>query len=144
MSQFPYPILVISVAVGMDDGHNIFELLDAGAVDVIKKPPSGHFKDYLKTDLVQKVKIASGVRVLTRRPISENMSHFTSTDNQRFQVIAIGASTGGPKALHDILSVLPKHFPNSYRCESTYHFWVFERSRSLDEQMLCTEDSNCC
>ena len=110
MSQFPCPILVISVAVGMDDGHNVFELLNAGAVDVIKKPPSGHFKDYLKTELVQKVKIASGVRVLTRRPISENMSHFTSTDNKKFQVIAIGASTGGPKALHDILSVLPKHF----------------------------------
>src|SRR4028118_2152760 len=41
MEKYPRPILVISSIVGSDNPHNIFELLEAGAVDVFAKPLGG-------------------------------------------------------------------------------------------------------
>ena len=38
MAEFPRPILVISAAVQSSDTSNIFNLMQAGAIDVIAKP----------------------------------------------------------------------------------------------------------
>ena len=68
MAKFPRPILVISNSVQANDTHNIFELLQAGAVDVFPKPPKESILDYesIKTRLITKIKILSGVSVFTK------------------------------------------------------------------------------
>lgn len=68
MSKFPRPILVISAAVRKEDTYNVFELLQAGAVDVFPKPETGLTSDYdrLRQELINKVKVLSGVKVFTR------------------------------------------------------------------------------
>ncbi|MDF0553802.1 response regulator, partial [Kamptonema sp. UHCC 0994] len=68
MAKFPRPILVISASVQAEDTYNVFQLLEAGAVDVFPKPTSGLTSDYegLKLELTGKIKILSGVKVFTR------------------------------------------------------------------------------
>jgi len=110
MSKFPKPVLVISRVVGSDSSKNIFDLISAGAIDIIEKPTSGHPKDYLKTELIYKIKLASGVKILSRK-FDSNQKIITSSSHKRFNVIGIGASTGGPKTVYEILQNLPASFP---------------------------------
>jgi len=117
MSRFPCPILVVSSAVGTADTNRIFNLLEAGAVEVFPKPRGGRDADALAAEqLVKKIKIVARVRVHGRRlkaaqPIPASAVPATSP-----KIVAIGASTGGPQALQTILSGLPKDFPIPIVC----------------------------
>jgi len=66
MQSTPRPILVISAAVQDEDKNNVFQLLDAGAVDVFPKPRSGQIEEYesLTDKLLTKIRILSGVKGL--------------------------------------------------------------------------------
>lgn len=68
MARFPRPILVVSVAVDRRDSVAAFRLLEAGAVDVLAKPPSGLPADYqrLAADLTRRVEVIAGVQVFTK------------------------------------------------------------------------------
>jgi two-component system, chemotaxis family, protein-glutamate methylesterase/glutaminase len=124
MENYPRPILVVSTSVQKEDTNTIFELLQAGAVDIFPKPNTGLASDYeqVKRDLINKIKILSGVTVFTKRqtpPIaSPTINNFAfSTDVTRaIRVIAIGASTGGPQALHKIIAQLPANLPVPVIC----------------------------
>ncbi|MCW6037797.1 chemotaxis-specific protein-glutamate methyltransferase CheB [Spirulina subsalsa FACHB-351] len=69
MATKPRPILVISASVQEEDTQNVFELLDAGAVDIFPKPRAGGTTEYeaVKQQLINKIQVLSGVRVFTRR-----------------------------------------------------------------------------
>lgn len=45
MTTNPVPILVISGCIQEDDENNIFQLLEAGAVDIFPKPASGTWRN---------------------------------------------------------------------------------------------------
>ena len=144
MLNFPRPILVVSASVQKKDTANVFKLLEAGAVDVFPKPETGlqSDNDRLGKELINKVKILSGVKVFTlhrnRRNYQEQklqeidrktikitpLERLTKADakpssplvtpsplSSRIEVVAIGASTGGPQALQKILTELPANFP---------------------------------
>lgn len=127
MALYPRPILVISASVQEDDPHHVFQLLDAGAVDIFPKPRAGLLMDddSLKQELINKVKILSGVKVLTKKRKSpsslkrlEAGKFFDFSFNSYFKpkVIVIGASTGGPQALQELFSHLPPDFPIPIIC----------------------------
>jgi two-component system chemotaxis response regulator CheB len=122
MTEFPRPILVVSAAVQSSDTSNIFNLMQAGAIDVIAKP------GYVLTDesgmnardLINKIRVLSGVHVIARKRAEQSspapavpVNVQTSTPPQ---IIGIGASTGGPQALHQILTALPANFPLPIVC----------------------------
>lgn len=131
MATNPRPILVISNSVRKENTQTIFQLLQAGAVDVFPKPNTGLASDYeqVKRDLIGKIKLLAGVTVFTRRqPTLNNLNNSTasvlhsSTAGQfinitsSIKIITIGASTGGPQALHKILAQLPANFPLPVIC----------------------------
>lgn len=123
LAQCPCPILVISVAVGAGHEQIVFQLLQAGAVDVFPKPSSGLPDDYAKQELIQKIKVLAGVKVFTRplRPVStfpiSTRDSLPKPMLQREQkIVGIGASTGGPQAVFKILSQLPPTFPVPIVC----------------------------
>ena len=147
MAKFPRPILVISASVQAEDTYNVFQLLEAGAVDVFPKPTSGLVSDYerLRVELTAKIKILSGVKVFTRHqrkggtleqvrggeriitnyqlpitnyqlPVTNYQLPITNYQPRIIKVLAIGASTGGPQALHKIISQLPGNFPVPVIC----------------------------
>lgn len=107
--QYPIPVVVISSA-----STNIFDALDAGAVDFLKKPD---IKDKDGTvffkELAIKIKISSQVKYINvRRDEKSNFSK-GSTDIHDVDkyIIAMGASTGGTEALFDVIKRLPVNLP---------------------------------
>ncbi len=123
MAEFPRPILVVSAAVQSSDTSNIFNLMQAGAIDVIAKP------GYVLTDetgmnardLINKIRVLSGVHVMALKKRAEQNSPapaipIKAQTSAPPQIIGIGASTGGPQALHQILTALPANFPLPIIC----------------------------
>lgn len=129
MANNPRPILVISTSVQKEDTKTIFQLLEAGAVDVFPKPSTGLPSDYerAKRELISKIKVLSGVRVFTRRqqqngslrgevpPTLDPLRQILNITTP-IRMVTIGASTGGPQALRTILAQLPVNFPVAVIC----------------------------
>lgn len=125
MANFPRPILVISNSVQKEDNQTIFQLLQAGAIDVFPKPTSGELTDYqqVKQELITKIKILSGVSVFTRPQPKTIINPDRTTTTRRLmdittpiRVVTIGSSTGGPQALYKIFNQLPANFPAPIIC----------------------------
>jgi two-component system chemotaxis response regulator CheB len=131
MAKYPRPILVISNSVQANDSENIFELLQAGAIDVFPKPITGTISDYdrIKENLITKIKVLAGVRVFTKplrtappkppivqAPLAGNTVIQPIQVSSPIKVVTIGASTGGPQALQKVLSPLPSDFPVPIIC----------------------------
>ncbi|WP_204103088.1 MULTISPECIES: chemotaxis-specific protein-glutamate methyltransferase CheB [Spirulina sp. CCY15215] len=127
----PRPILAVSSSVGEDDRHNVFELLEAGALDVFPKPQAANIEDYeaVKQALIAKIRILAGVKVFRKLkkqvPRSSSLpspspppfaSPPISSFGSRIKLIAIGSSTGGPQALKTIFSSFPASFPIPIVC----------------------------
>jgi len=125
MARYPRPILVVSVSV--DDGSShVFNVLEAGALDVFAKPRHGF--DAASTDfaadLAQKIKILAGVRVFRKSAPPTPAPAAATPYRQRpalkieapVRLVVMGASTGGPQALRTILTGLPANFPCPVIC----------------------------
>lgn len=121
MDKFPCPILVVSNSVQEDDTKNIFGLLKAGAVDIFPKPTSGNYTEYeqVKDRLIGKIKMLSQVTVKARSNYAESTSNIPTSNphsSGTLKAIAIGASTGGPQAMHKIITALPANLPIPIIC----------------------------
>ncbi|MCX7173609.1 MAG: chemotaxis-specific protein-glutamate methyltransferase CheB [Proteobacteria bacterium] len=124
MERFPRPILVLSVSVQKEQTANIFQMLEAGAIDVMAKPRetamAGHELD--AQELVSKIKILAGVVVIRKRwkepyaAATPDRSYQPATEAAPPEIIGIGASTGGPQAFREILAHLPGMFPVPLLC----------------------------
>ncbi len=99
-------VLVVSSAAG-DGGAAAIQALALGAADTLEKPSGGHlsrFGDLLAAKLARLVQAQPGDRVApTPAP-----PPFPQGDD--FDVVAIGASTGGIHALSRVLRALPADF----------------------------------
>jgi len=108
METAPTPIVVVSGQLAPADLDQTFHALTAGALAVVEKP-SGLGGD-LAFRLVQTVKLMAEVKVVRRWPkrVLPPASKPLMPDASRagLQLVAIGASTGGPMVLHSILSGL--------------------------------------
>ncbi len=126
MAGSPTPILVYSAHVKGDEGDNALEALAAGAVDVMAKPGPGDAGslDEYADQLRRRLRVAARVRVITHprgrlrqeeRPVSALLAAkapsltlaLETPALQGVKLIAIGASTGGPQALLEVLRGLP-------------------------------------
>jgi two-component system chemotaxis response regulator CheB len=119
MERFPRPILVLSISVQKEQTTNIFQLLEAGAIEVMAKPHGMEVAGYEldAQELIGKIKILAGVVVIRKRwkqPLVPN--HLPPIETPPPAIIGIGASTGGPQAFMEILSHLPGSFPLPLLC----------------------------
>jgi two-component system chemotaxis response regulator CheB len=117
LARHPLPILVLSVSV-VDGSVNVFNLLNAGALDVVSKPNLESESTYaaLSSQLANKIRILSGVRVFRRLKRPEPGTAPPGKPllfpdlKSPVRLVVIGASTGGPQALQTILNQLPLGF----------------------------------
>ncbi|WP_212786692.1 chemotaxis-specific protein-glutamate methyltransferase CheB [Ferrigenium kumadai] len=124
MERFPLPILVVSISVQKEQTANIFQVLEAGAVDIMAKPRgvpgAGYEMD--AQELIGKIKVLAGVVAIRKRwkephpPVPPALTQLTSLRGVPLSIIGIGASTGGPQALEEILSHLPGSLPVPLLC----------------------------
>lgn len=122
METKPVPIVVVSASCLVEDIERAFQLIEAGALTAIAKPIAIGSGDFEATAwrLVQTVKDMAAVKVIKRWPkkLKEKEKASEIADNpipeiKPYDVIAIGASTGGPQAIETILKKLPSNYPAS-------------------------------
>jgi chemotaxis response regulator CheB len=113
MQSRPCVILVVT-ATTMGNRDKVFEAMGYGALDAVNTPVLGtgnHLEG--AQPLIQKLHTVSRLVVghaARQRPGSAGTEAALS-DTSALPVVAIGASTGGPQALAEILSHLPSPFP---------------------------------
>ena len=114
MAQFPRPVIMVSSAT-LKEADITFSALAAGAFDYVPKQLSPASLDILdiRNDLVAKIKAAAESRhlserlILSRKPPRTVDRSLGEGFHSATAIVALGTSTGGPKALEEILPVLP-------------------------------------
>jgi two-component system chemotaxis response regulator CheB len=115
LEQHAVPIVVCGRGPGFERGGRIFtEATSMGAVCVLPFPAEANAE--ADQAFAGKVKVMSGVCVVRRKPAKTSLPapptrRLLANKTQRFRIVVIGASTGGPEALRILLKVLPKDFP---------------------------------
>jgi two-component system chemotaxis response regulator CheB len=117
MSENPVPCVMLS-AYTPRGAETTLKALDYGATDFVQKP-SGSISlnlERVKDELLSKVKVAKTID-LKRLPFrgesggAQRLAAVRPKPVDRGSVVAIGTSTGGPRALAALLPALPKAFP---------------------------------
>lgn len=117
MQEVPRPVIMVSSLV-QEGAETTLEALASGAFDCIAKPQAVSSLDLvnIRDELIAKLKAAHqyGHRGLLRKP-AVPVQHARPTPRLLPQtppsVVALGTSTGGPKALQEILPILPADLP---------------------------------
>src|SRR5207247_7888626 len=110
MAYCPTPILIVSASTNRGELFRTYEALAAGAVDVFEKPSAIELDDGWDRTLVSAVKLVSRIKVITHprgRLNGPRAPSARSASPSSCRALAIGASTGGPAALVEILQGLP-------------------------------------
>jgi two-component system chemotaxis response regulator CheB len=117
MAHCPTPILVVSASVNRGELFRTYEALAAGAVDVLEKPNGTEPDGVWEQRFLSLVKLVARIRVITHprgrlsgfhrpAPRPETLHE----PGSKIELVAIGASTGGPGAIVEILRSLPAEF----------------------------------
>ena len=127
MEQFPRPVIMLS-SMTKEGAKNTIKSLQYGAVDFIAKPSGAISIDLhkIKAEMIEKVTLAklANVHKLSNEVNSEkspdnklDYSKIDSNENKRprfvddihrnQKIVCIGTSTGGPRALQQVLTKLP-------------------------------------
>lgn len=113
MNRDPIPVVICS-ALSRRGSETALRALEAGALDVITKPSMG-VREFLEDSaiiLIDAVRAASRAHVGRRRMVSRaNVEAGPSLTVTTDKVIAIGASTGGTRAIQTILEAMPAGCP---------------------------------
>jgi two-component system chemotaxis response regulator CheB len=122
MHERPCPVIMIS-ALTRHDAEATLEAMSAGAFDYISKEDlyRANSPTRIREVLLDRIEAAVQSPASSRRhhflPVA---SHAVATERKYVkgpasghgvQIVAVGASTGGPKVLQDILSLLPGDLP---------------------------------
>src|ERR1700723_2269757 len=122
MAHHPTPILIVSSSVNRGELFKTYEALAAGAVDVLEKPNGGNPHGDWEARFIAAVRLVSKIRVIThpRALIASGIGRPTfarevnlaapAQPRQKCALVAIGASTGGPGAIVQVLRGLPPKF----------------------------------
>jgi two-component system chemotaxis response regulator CheB len=125
MAVCPTPILIFTSRANRDQLHTAFEAVARGALDVLAKPEDTLGWERLAVSLPAAVRSLAGERGFGRR---ERAAPGASPDArpatgaspgaargrgrlQSVRYVGVGASTGGPAALRDLLAALPLPIP---------------------------------
>src|SRR5258707_3438323 len=110
MAHCPTPILVVSASTNRGELFKIYEALAAGAVDVLEKPTEAEADGVWERRFLAMVKLVARIRVIThprarlagwRRNAQEAAARSSDPLGaaRPCELVAIGASTGGPGAI---------------------------------------------
>jgi two-component system chemotaxis response regulator CheB len=137
MAFCPTPIVIVSSSTNRGELFRTYDALAAGAVDVLDKPNGSEPDDAWERRLIATVKLVSRIKVIThvrarlgrsqalpsatgatgaplaipsRAPAALRSAPGTSAARSP-RLVAIGASTGGPAAIVEILRGLEPGFP---------------------------------
>ncbi len=115
MSTYKLPVIMIS-SLTKEGADLTLKALDEGAVDFIPKPKNifNMSESDIKREIIDKIKIGAKTKVEVNTNLSSLIRPTFSSDKKLIKIkkdfshiVAIGTSTGGPRALQNILPLLP-------------------------------------
>ena len=116
MKHFPMPVVVVS-SLTPENSETALKALDLGAIEVFCKPGSAYSTKNISRDLARAIRVAASARVVARNEEKVPGVHKTQIGPIKFKtthkIVAIGASTGGTKAIETVLSGLPVTTPGT-------------------------------
>lgn len=121
MAHQPTPILIVSASLNRGELFKIYDALAAGAVDVLEKPTEDELYGDWERRLLSAVKLVAKIKVIThprakfearsRRPeTAAPVLRDARQSPAAIDIVAIGASTGGPGAVVEVIRRLPARF----------------------------------
>ena len=123
MEENPVPIVIVSAIYRASDAEIGFRLIDTGALAFHNKPAlkDENFEDQMQ-EIIVSARLMSEVRVVRRKTRFSSKAIKDSVippkpvsrpepSSAKGKVVSIGASTGGPQAIKQILMSVPQGFP---------------------------------
>jgi len=114
MKYYPMPVVVLS-SLTPKNSETALKALELGAIEVLCKPGSAYSTVDVSRSLVNAIRAASSAKIQQHTEKTASSAPQPSLGDFRFQtthkVIAIGASTGGTKAIEEILKSMPVTTP---------------------------------
>lgn len=115
MNRSPRPVIMVS-SVTEAGTEQTFDALAAGAFDYVPKNLSSESLDiaHIREDLIAKIHAAAQSRkpfphdLSRKRPVSAGRNNCDAASSTAPAIVALGTSTGGPKALEEILPLFPR------------------------------------
>jgi two-component system chemotaxis response regulator CheB len=119
MATRPTPIVVLSSRANRNQMQTAFEAMKRGAIEVLPKPEDTASWQQLADSLPETVRTAAGARTALkpRRPRAAAPASAARTPAvlanapEELRWVAIGASTGGPAAIRELLDEIPADAP---------------------------------
>lgn len=112
IAEHPVPILVVTALTGV---RTAFAAVSKGALDVIEKPDISleNVRNLIhKIRYLAKVDVSAHLQAVRNRDKTVIKSEISVLKGfTKMGIVAMAASTGGPQAIHFILSHLPADFP---------------------------------
>jgi two-component system chemotaxis response regulator CheB len=112
MSRRRLPIVIVSMAG--ESSERVLSGLDAGAIDFVQKPTALATEKVFDVadELIAKVTAAAGASMRELPQVESTRDAIaTSTFRNRYSVLVVGVSTGGPQGLKSVVARLPADFP---------------------------------
>jgi two-component system chemotaxis response regulator CheB len=115
MASYPMPVIIVSSLVkGSCDAA--LRALELGAVEVMAKPGGSNSVQDISEQLIEKIKAAAQMKQFKIVPLASEIVVAPTPSSKAIlkssnKIIAIGASTGGTKAINQILANLPVDMP---------------------------------
>jgi two-component system chemotaxis response regulator CheB len=111
MQLRPTPIVVLTSRANRDHVRTAFEAMRHGAVELFAKPEDPTVWETLADALPRAVRSAAQLSLSPPRSRVPALAPLPDTAPRSLRYVAIGASTGGPGALRDMLAALPPRPP---------------------------------
>lgn len=114
MTEIPTPIIIVSSTIDVHETAVSMRALELGALALLEKPVGPAHPDFADAcrRFVSTVRALANVKVVRRwaTPSGAPRRPSVRPAHQVAEVVAIGASTGGPAALNCVLSSVPADF----------------------------------
>ncbi|UYP44695.1 Protein-glutamate methylesterase/protein-glutamine glutaminase [Candidatus Lokiarchaeum ossiferum] len=114
MNKYPRPVIMLS-AYSQKEAQSTFKAIELGAIDFVPKP-SGEISldlNSIRVEILNKLRSAVQAKIrkiqaISRGPISFQPSSSNRSTNQFIEkILVIASSTGGPRALVEVIPNLP-------------------------------------
>ena len=114
MKHYPLPVVVLS-SLTPKNSELALKALDLGAIEVLCKPGAAYSTKNISHHLALAIRSAAVAKIdnhrLPSRSAGDNVEPSDLLVNTTHKVVAIGASTGGTKAIESVLSNMPATSP---------------------------------